>query len=133
MNRFDKNEVNAVKRVIEGGKNLSGFTSKFRGGDEVQKFEEEFAKYIGVKHALSFNSGTMAIFAAFQSIIKHGRREKKWKIKNPKINLPAYTFTADPSAALLANGEVNFEDIDKKHIVCYLQKKNVTFQHQPTC
>ena len=112
MNRFDKNEVNAVKRVIEGGKNLSGFTSKFRGGDEVQKFEEEFARYIGVKHALSFNSGTMAIFAAFQSIIKHGRREKKWKIKNPKINLPAYTFTADPSAALLANGEVSFEDID---------------------
>ena len=131
MNRFDKNEVNAVKRVIEGGKNLSGFTSKFRGGDEVQKFEEEFAKYIGVKHALSFNSGTMAIFAAFQSIIKHGRREKKWKIENPKINLPAYTFTADPSAALLANGEVNFEDIDKK-TYCMLPPKKKCHISTPT-
>jgi perosamine synthetase len=131
MNRFDKNELNAVKRVIEGEKNLSGFTSKFRGGDEVQKFEEEFARYVGVKHALSFNSGTMAIFAAFQSIIKNGKKNRKWKIKNPKIHLPAYTFTADPSAALLANGEVNFGDIDKK-TYCMLPPKEKCHISTPT-
>ena len=42
MNRFGNEEIEAVKNVIENGKYLSGFTTHFRGGDEVQKFEEEF-------------------------------------------------------------------------------------------
>lgn len=114
MNRFDNAELEAVRRVIERGKYLSGFTSKYRGGDEVQKFEEKFAKYIGVKHAISFNSGTTALFTAFRSIIEFGIKNRKWKTSKPEIHMPAYTFTADPSAALLAGGKVVFNDINSK-------------------
>jgi len=114
MNRFDFKELEALKRVIKKGEYLSGFTSKYRGGEEIQSFEKEFARYIGVKHALTFNSGTMALFVAIRTAIEYGRKIKKKNLQNPVIHLPAYTFTADPSAVILAGGKVVFEDIDKK-------------------
>lgn len=122
LKRFDKKEVEAVKRVIEEGKYLSGFTTKFRGGDQVQKFEEEFAKFISVKHALTVNSGTTALLIAFKTAIEYGKKTRNSKLINPGIHMPAYTFTADPSAALQAGGKVVFEDIDKKSY-CMLPPK----------
>ena len=114
LKRFDHREVEAVRNVIENGKYLSGFTTKYLGGEEVQKFEEEFAQYIGVKHALSVNSGTMALFIIFKTAIEYGKKIKNKKLQKPDIHIPAYTFTADPSAALLAGGKIVFEDIDEK-------------------
>jgi len=114
VKRFDHEEVNAVKNVIENGKYLSGFTTKFLGGEEVQKFEEEFAKYIGVKYALSVNSGTTALFVAFKTAMEYGKSTNNTKLQNPDIHMPAYTFTADPSAALHSGGRIVFEDVDKK-------------------
>ena len=96
ISRFDKKEVNAVRKVIENGKYLSGFTTKFTGGEEVQKFEEKFAKFIGTKYALSVNSGTTALLIAYQTAIQHGKNTKNKRLINPTIHLPAYTFTADP-------------------------------------
>ena len=72
LRRYDKNEISAVSKVIKEGKYLSGFTTKFHGGEEVQKFEKEFAKYIGTKYALTFNSGTSALYVAISSIIEYG-------------------------------------------------------------
>ncbi len=114
MNRFGNEEIEAVKNVIENGKYLSGFTTHFRGGDEVQKFEEEFAQFIGVKHAICVNSGTSALFIAFLSAIQLGKKNSNVKFQTPDIHMPATTFTADPSSALLAGGKIVFEDIDKK-------------------
>lgn len=131
LKRFDEKEVQAVKRVIEEGKYLSGFTTKFRGGEEVQKFEEEFAKYIGVKHALTVNSGTTALFVAFKTAIEYGKKTKNSKLVKPDIHMPAYTFTADPSAALQAGGKVVFEDINKKSY-CMLPPKGHTSISVPT-
>ncbi|HEV2193252.1 MAG TPA: DegT/DnrJ/EryC1/StrS family aminotransferase [Nitrosopumilaceae archaeon] len=123
MNRFDNKEVDAVRNVIENGKYLSGFTTKYLGGEEVQKFEEEFAKYVGVKHALSVNSGTMALFIIFKTAMEYGKKIKNKKLQKPDIHIPAYTFTADVSAALLAGGKIVFEDIDKM-TYCMLPPKN---------
>jgi len=122
MKRFDKNEIQAVTNIIKSNSFLSGFTTKFRGGEEVQKFEKEFAKFIGVKHALTVNSGTTALFVAIKAIIEHGIKTKKLKSKQPDIHIPAYTFTADASAALQAGGKIVFEDIDKKTF-CMLPPK----------
>ena len=123
MKRFDRKEIEAVKRVIEKGKYLSGFTSKYRGGEEVQNFEEKFARYIGVKHALTFNSGTTALFVAFRTAIEYGKKIKNRNLQKPSIHLPAYTFTADPSVALLAGGKIAFEDIDQKTYCMVTPKK----------
>jgi perosamine synthetase len=131
MKRFDNKEVEAVRNVIENGKYLSGFTSKFRGGEEVQKFEEEFAKFIGVKHALSVNSGTTSLFVAFKTAIEYGKITNNTKLQDPNIHIPAYTFTADPSAALHAGGKIVFEDIDKKSY-CMLPPKEHSAISVPT-
>jgi len=131
MKRFDKNEIKAVTNVIRSNSLLSGFTTKFRGGEEVQKFEEEFAKFIGVKHALTVNSGTTALFVAIKTIIEHGIKTKKLKSKQPDIHIPAYTFTADASAALQAGGKIVFEDINKKTF-CMLPPKCISSITIPT-
>lgn len=44
----------AISRVLE--------TSQFILGTEVEKFEEEFARYLGVKHAIGINTGTDALY-----------------------------------------------------------------------
>jgi len=131
INRFDNREIEAVSNVIRNGKYLSGFTTKFRGGEEVQKFESEFSKFIGVKHSISVNSGTAALYIAFKTAMQYGARIKNHKLQKPDIHIPACTFTADPSAALLAGGRVVFEDIDKK-TYCMIPPKTHTSVSVPT-
>jgi len=126
MKRFNQKESDAVKNVIENGKYLSGFTTKYLGGEEVQKFEKEFAKFIGVKHAISVNSGTTALFIIFKTAIEYGKKINNKKLQNPDIHLPAYTFTADASAALLAGGKIVFEDIDPQTYCMIPPKKHST-------
>ena len=36
-------------------------------GESVQKFEEEFASFIGTRYAVSTSSGTSALFLSLQS------------------------------------------------------------------
>jgi len=43
-------------------------SSRFILGDETKKFEEEFAKYIGVKHAVGVGSGTDSLILAIKSL-----------------------------------------------------------------
>jgi dTDP-4-amino-4,6-dideoxygalactose transaminase len=56
-----KREINrAIKRVLESG--------QFIGGKEVENFEKEFAKFCGVKYAISVNSGTDALFLSLKAL-----------------------------------------------------------------
>lgn len=53
----NKEEINnAIQRVLDNGRYILG--------DEVNFFEEEFAKYIGVKYSVGVGSGTEAIHIA---------------------------------------------------------------------
>lgn len=131
MKRFDEKEIKAVRDVIESGPYLSGFTSSFRGGEQVQKFEKEFARYLGVKHAISLNSGTAALYVAFRSIIEKKLSIGSKKFSQPDIHLPSCTFTADPSAALMAGGKLFFEDIDMQTF-CMIPPKKKSSISVPT-
>lgn len=126
MKRFDKKEIEIVTQIIENGEYLSGFTTTFRGGEQVQKFEKEFARFIGVKYAISVNSGTSALFVAFKAAMEYGIIQNKKKFRNPEIHLPACTFTADPSSALMAGGKIIFEDINEKTFCMIPPKSNST-------
>jgi len=56
-----KKEVDlAIKRVLESG--------RFIGGEEVEEFEKEIAKFCGVKYAVSVNSGTDALFLSLKAL-----------------------------------------------------------------
>jgi dTDP-4-amino-4,6-dideoxygalactose transaminase len=50
----------AVERVLASG--------QFIMGPEVKAFEEEVAKYLGVKHAVGVNSGTDALFISLRAL-----------------------------------------------------------------
>lgn len=67
----------AIQRVLDNG--------WFIGGEEVEKFEKEFAEYIGTKHCVSVNSGTDALILGFRALgLKPG----------DEVIIPANTFIA---------------------------------------
>ena len=56
---IDENDIKALNDVLRG--------SHLTQGSEVEAFEREIAAYIGVKHAITFNSATSALHGAYHS------------------------------------------------------------------
>jgi dTDP-4-amino-4,6-dideoxygalactose transaminase len=79
------------------------------GGSVIQKFEEDFAKYIGSKHAIGMSSGTDALTAAYACLVR------SWAPGAKRLVITqANTFVATASAALrLPQTYVSFVDCDK--------------------
>jgi len=74
-------------------------------GGFISRFEEEFAKYIGVDSAFSFGSGRMAFYAILKAMgIKGG----------DEIILPAYTCAVIPNAIIYCGAKPVYVDIDPK-------------------
>ena len=73
----------------------------FVGGKSVEKFEEEFAEYIGVDYAVAVSSGTDALVIALRCL----------KIKGKVITTPM-TFVATAESIVLAGARPKFVDID---------------------
>ncbi|MDD5678154.1 MAG: DegT/DnrJ/EryC1/StrS family aminotransferase [Kiritimatiellae bacterium] len=74
-------------------------------GAFVRKFEEEFGKHLGVKHAIAVNSGTSALEACVAAGgIGAG----------DEVICTAYSFIASSMVVLRANGVPVFADVDPK-------------------
>jgi perosamine synthetase len=74
-------------------------------GDSVHRFEDEFAKYCNVDHAVSMSSGTNALHIALLALgVVHGQNV---------VTTPA-SFVATSNAILHANVLPKFADIDLK-------------------
>ena len=96
-----KKEVRAATDVLKQGR-LSGFYKNFLGGEKVREFEKRFAAYIGVRHAVSVNSGTSALHVALAALnIGPG----------DEVIVPPFTFTATVSAVLMNNAIPVFADV----------------------
>lgn len=102
-------ELSEVKKVLDSG--------WLAHGPKTKEFEEEFAKYISVKNAVSVNSGTSALQLAIKSLNKHG-----------EIIVPSFTFVASVNAIINADCKPVFADI--KYDTCNIDpadvKKKVT-------
>ncbi|UCC95301.1 MAG: DegT/DnrJ/EryC1/StrS family aminotransferase [Candidatus Omnitrophota bacterium] len=100
-------EKRAVRRVIDSGI-LSGFLgswhSKFFGGREVRKLEEEWAKYFKVKHAIAVNSCTSGLYAAVGAA---------GVAPGDEVIVSPYTMSASATAAIIFNGVPIFADIEE--------------------
>lgn len=82
---------------------------------EASLLERDFAKYVGTKYALAVNSCSSAIFLSLLATdIKRG----------DKVLLPAFTFTAVPSAIIHAGGTPVLIEIDKDYCVDLDDLKN---------
>ncbi|MFX1268218.1 MAG: DegT/DnrJ/EryC1/StrS family aminotransferase [Promethearchaeota archaeon] len=74
-------------------------------GEAVKSFEKDFAKYIGVKHAIGINTGTAALHIAIAALdIGPG----------DEVIVPPFTFIATASSILHNNAIPIFADIDNK-------------------
>ncbi len=77
--------------------------SSFILGPFVKTFEENFAKFIGCRHAIGVNSGTSAVQLAVKAFIQPG---------DEVITVPN-TFIATSEAITAAGGKVVFVDIEE--------------------
>jgi len=73
-------------------------------GEEVEKFEEEFANFCNAKYAIGVSSGTDALFLALKAInIQKG---------DEVITVPN-TFIATTEAITMVGGKIKFVDINR--------------------
>jgi len=71
-------------------------------GERVAAFEEAFAAYLGVRHAVAVSSGTAALVVAMRA---HGIGA------DDEVVVPVFTFAATANAALLVGAQPVFVDI----------------------
>jgi dTDP-4-amino-4,6-dideoxygalactose transaminase len=99
-------EQRAVMEVLNNGilsKFLATWSPDFYGGPRVQKLEQEWADYFGVKHAISVNSATSGLYAAVGAAgIGPG----------DEVIVSPYTMSASATAALIYGAIPVFADID---------------------
>ena len=93
----DSSEIKAISKVIKRGMDWAI-------GPEVEKFENDLAKYIGTKYCVSFNSGTSAGHAALLS----------YNLKNnDQVLVPSFSFIATANWPLMVNAITKFVDIEE--------------------
>lgn len=88
-------DVNAVVAVLK-----SDFLTQ---GPSVAKFEEEFAKTVDAKYAVSFCNATAALHSGFKALNKDLAK---------KVLVTPITFAASSNCVLYEEGQVEFVDID---------------------
>ena len=94
---FGSEEEEAVLRVVR-----SRWLSM---GEETQQFEQEFAAFIGVKHALAVTNGTAALHMACLAVgIGPG----------DEVIVPSLTFVATANAVRYAGGVPVFADVESE-------------------
>lgn len=85
----------AIARVIDSG--------RFILGPEVAGFEDDFAEYVGVEHAIGVGNGTDALSIALRAAgVEPG----------DDVICPSFTFYASAEAALTIGANVIYCDID---------------------
>jgi dTDP-4-amino-4,6-dideoxygalactose transaminase len=97
--RIGKEELDAIGEVL-----LSGKVFRYGLGDACTRFEERYAKYLGVKHVLMTSSGTTALTAALV-----GQRIGP----GDEVLVPACTYIATAIAVVAAGAIPVVVDVDE--------------------
>ena len=102
---FGEEEKKELLDVMESGYLFRyGVESDPKFKHKVVNFEREFAKLIGVKHAVAMSSGTGAIMCCLAGLGIG---------KGDEVIVPGYTFIASLSAILLMNATPVLAEIDE--------------------
>ena len=92
---LDESEIEAVSNVLRSG--------MIAEGARVVEFEEQFADYIGVEHAVAVNSGTAALHA---SLLAHGVGT------GDEVITTSFSFIATANSILFTGAKPVFADIE---------------------
>ncbi len=108
-----KSQYEEIKDEIQEAINRVLDSSAFILGEEVTKFEEEFAKFCNTKYAIGTSSGTSALHLALLSL---GIGEGDEVITTP------YTFTATVETIIHCGAKPVFIDINPRNYNIDVQK-----------
>jgi perosamine synthetase len=113
--RIGEEEIKAVVKVMSSGQ----LTNALGAGPTVTHFENNFAEFAGVKHAIAMNTGTAALHSA---LVAAGVK------KGDEVILPSFTFVATVEAVIMAGGKPVFTDINPEsyHLSPHEIEKNLT-------
>jgi len=92
-----REELEAIREVLESGVLVQG--------EKARLFEEEFANYIGVKHAVALSNGTAALDTALK-VLKIGPGDE--------VVTPAFSFVASSNCILYQGAKPVFADINPR-------------------
>jgi len=90
----------------------------FIEGNEVKKFEREFAEKLGFEHAVACGSGTDALIMAVQAVMRNRR------IHSPKVGVPAMTYVSTADSAIMAGGDVVIFDVDDERLLIDIDSRD---------
>ncbi len=94
---FGKEEINAVKEVLESGIVASG--------PKTKAFEKRFAEYVGVEEAVAVTNGTVALDVALKAL-KIGAGDE--------VITSAFSFVASGNCILFQKAKPVFADINPR-------------------
>ncbi len=94
---FDDEQIAAASRVLSSGR------VNYWTGQQCRLFEEEFAKFVGSRHAIATANGTLALELALQALgIGPG----------DDVIVPARTFIASASCVVMRGARPVIADVD---------------------
>ena len=111
---IEKEDIDAVVKTLTGD-----FLTQ---GPKVKEFEDNFAKYVGVKYAVAVNNATAGLHL---SVLALGLKEGERVITTP------ITFAASANCIRYALGEVWFADIDKDSYLLSLESTRKLIESKP--
>lgn len=92
---IDEEDMHSIERALR--------EKRLSQGKYVEKFEKEFAKYVGVKHAIAVSNGTAALHLAVAAIGVGPSDE---------VLVPSFSFIATANCVLYQGAKPVFIDID---------------------
>lgn len=111
--RFSEEEKEVVLEILNSG--------HITRGKWTVLFQEEFARYIGVKHVFTVCSGTVALFIALKALKVEGRH----------VVVPAMSFMATIDAVYLAGGIPVVVDVDEYYTMDPNQLEEAVKRYNP--
>ncbi|GJM33450.1 MAG: UDP-4-amino-4,6-dideoxy-N-acetyl-beta-L-altrosami ne transaminase [Saprospiraceae bacterium] len=111
---IDQEDINAINEVL-----VSDYLTQ---GPLVEKFESDFAAYIGCKHAVAVSNGTAALHL---SALALGVQKGDRVITSP------ITFSASANCVEYCGGEIDFCDIDPQTYLIDLDKLATMIESKP--
>lgn len=111
---INKEDIRSVIKVLQ-----SDFLTQ---GPIIEKFEKEFAKYVGAKHAVSVSNGTSALHLSMLAM----NISPKDKVITPPI-----TFVATANCIKYCGGEVVFCDINPENHLLDFNKVKKLLENSP--
>jgi hypothetical protein len=95
---FTEDMLDAVRAVLASGR------VNYWTGEEARRFEDEYAEFVGTKHAIAVANGTVAIELALYALgVGPG----------DDVIVPSRTFIATASAAAMRGARPVFADVDR--------------------